>query len=222
MASHPPTQLFLPEVFDASRPDRVGLGHGCLLLRGFASAATPALLAAVRRVAGSASFRRMATPRGKMSVAMTSCGSVGWTSDKAGYRYSAVDPLTGRPWPELPAGFSELAARAAADAGFAAFEPDTCLLNEYEPGARLSLHQDKDERDPAHPVVSVSLGLPATFVFGGASRKDPVRRWTLESGDVVVFGGASRLAYHGVEALPDGEHPLTGRRRINLTFRRAL
>jgi DNA oxidative demethylase len=198
------------------------LGEGCLLLHGFASAAASSLLAAVQDVAASAPFRRMATARGPMSVAMTSCGTVGWTSDEAGYRYRAVDPLTGRPWPEMPALFRDLAAQAAEAAGFPAFEPDTCLLNEYEPGARLSLHQDKDERDAAHPIVSVSLGLAATFVFGGANRKAPVRRWTLESGDVVVFGGPSRLAYHGVEPLPDGGHPLTGRRRINLTFRRAL
>jgi DNA oxidative demethylase len=200
----------------------VGFGEGGVLLRGLASAAASSLIAAVKDVAASAPFRRMATPRGSMSVAMTSCGTVGWTSDKAGYRYSAIDPVTGQPWPEMPAVFRNLAAQAAAAADFAELEPDTCLLNEYLPGARLSLHQDKDERDPAHPVVSVSLGLPATFVFGGASRKESVKRWTLESGDVVVFGGLSRLAYHGVEPLPVGEHPLTGRRRINLTFRRAL
>ena len=157
-----------------------------------------------------------------MSVAMTSCGTVGWTSGKTGYHYSAVDPITGHPWPEMPAVFRSLAAQAAAAAGFAELEPDTCLLNEYLPGARLSLHQDKDERELAYPVVSVSLGLPATFLFGGASRKEPTQRWALESGDVVVFGGPSRLAYHGVEPLTDGDHPLTGRRRINLTFRRAL
>jgi alkylated DNA repair protein (DNA oxidative demethylase) len=198
------------------------LGEGCVLLHGFALAAAPSLLAAVRAVAAAAPFRRMATPRGPMSVAMTSCGCVGWTSDEAGYRYSAMDPLTARPWPDMPAVLRDLAAQAAGGAGFPVFEPDTCLLNEYEPGARLSLHQDKNERDPAHPIVSISLGLPAAFAFGGVSRKAPVRRWMLESGDVVVFGGPARLAYHGVEPLPDGEHPLTGRRRINLTFRRAL
>jgi DNA oxidative demethylase len=212
-------------LLDFLEPPRQGvaeLGDGCLLLYGFASAAAPALFSAVQEVAALSPFRRMATARGSMSVAMTSCGSVGWTSDKTGYRYSRVDPLTGRPWPEMPSVFGEFAAEAAAAAGFPAFEPDTCLMNEYEPGARLSLHQDKDERNLVHPVVSVSLGLAATFLWGGLSRKDAVRRWELESGDVVVFGGSSRLVYHGVEPLPDGEHPLTGRRRINLTFRCAL
>jgi len=157
-----------------------------------------------------------------MSVAMTSCGAAGWVTDRSGYRYDAFDPDTGRRWPPMPAAFLDLASSAATDAGFAAFEPDSCLINRYEPGARLSLHQDRNERDLGAPIVSVSLGLPAVFLFGAARRTDRPRRVPLESGDVAVWGGPSRLAFHGVAPLADGHHPLTGRHRINLTFRRAL
>ena len=157
-----------------------------------------------------------------MSVAMTNCGQAGWISDKSGYRYDSVDPLTGRLWPTMPASFLCVATRAAAKAGFKGFEPDACLMNRYEPGARLTLHQDKNERDFNAPIVSVSLGLPATFLFGGLSRKDRPRRFRLQNGDVAVWGGPARLAYHGVAPLADGDHPLTGRCRINLTFRKAL
>jgi alkylated DNA repair protein (DNA oxidative demethylase) len=157
-----------------------------------------------------------------MSVAMTNCGAAGWISDRTGYSYGAQDPLSGRDWPPMPAVFAELATEAAARAGFAAFAPDACLINQYEPGSRLSLHQDKDELDYAAPIVSVSLGLPAVFLFGGDLRTDRTRRVPLGHGDVVVWGGPARLRYHGVLALKDGEHPLLGRRRINLTFRKAL
>lgn len=153
---------------------------------------------------------------------MTNCGSAGWVTDRAGYRYSADDPETGRPWPAMPAVFRELAAAVAAEAGYPGFRPDACLVNRYQPGAKLSLHQDRDERDYDHPIVSVSLGLPATFQFGGAGRRDPVRRVPLAHGDVVVWGGPSRLFHHGVLTLKDGEHPATGRCRLNLTLRRAL
>ena len=156
-----------------------------------------------------------------MSVAMTNCGSVGWVSDRKGYRYDAVDPDTGRPWPEMPPVFDKLA-RHAASAGGYDFEPDCCLVNRYQPGTKLSLHQDKDERDFTAPIVSVSLGLPAVFLFGGLKRTDKPRRIPLHSGDVVVWGGGLRLVYHGVSALTDGQHPLTGQRRINLTLRKAL
>jgi alkylated DNA repair protein (DNA oxidative demethylase) len=122
----------------------------------------------------------------------------------------------------MPPGFLALADEAATAAGFADFVPDACLINRYEPGTKLSLHQDKDEADYAHPIVSVSLGLPATFQFGGPKRADPVRKFTLDHGDVVVWGGPSRLFHHGVLTLKSGEHPLTGRRRFNLTLRRAL
>jgi alkylated DNA repair protein (DNA oxidative demethylase) len=156
-----------------------------------------------------------------MSVAMSNCGTLGWLSDRRGYRYDRIDPESGRPWPALPDSFAALARRAAAQAGFEGFVPDACLINRYAPGARLSLHQDRDEREPVHPIVSVSLGLPATFLFGGARRSDRALRVPLVHGDVVVWGGPARLHYHGVLPVPDGEHPLTGPWRINLTLRRA-
>ena len=157
-----------------------------------------------------------------MSVAMTNCGAAGWVTDRSGYRYDPIDPVSSRPWPSLPECFLDLATLAAADAGYPAFVPDTCLINRYEPGARLSLHQDKNERDFGNPIVSVSLGLPATFQFGGLKRNDPVRKFALRHGDVVIWGGPSRLCYHGVAELKDGQHEKVGRKRINLTFRGAL
>ena len=165
----------------------------------------------------------MVTPGGfRMSVAMTNCGQAGWVSDAKGYRYDAGDPETGLAWPAMPESFSPTGGGCRAEAGYEGFQADACLINRYEPGARLTLHQDRNERDYTAPIVSVSLGLPAVFLFGGASRKDRPRRMRLESGDVVVWGGATRLAYHGIASLKDGEHPLTGRCRINLTFRKAL
>ena len=157
-----------------------------------------------------------------MSVAMTNCGAAGWVTDRAGYRYAPHDPDTGAPWPAMPESFRRLAAEAASEAGYPGFVPDACLINRYEPGAKLSLHQDRDERDHGHQIVSVSLGLPATFQFGGPRRADPVRKLALRHGDTVVWGGPARLHHHGVLALRDGEHPATGRARINLTLRRAL
>jgi alkylated DNA repair protein (DNA oxidative demethylase) len=199
------------------------LAQGAVLLRGFAGPDAADLVRAVDEIAAAAPFRHMITPGGfRMSVAMTNCGQTGWVTDRTGYRYAPVDPATEQPWPPMPAAFQSLAARAAAAAGFGGFGPDACLINRYEPGARLSLHRDEDERDMAAPVVSVSLGLPAAFLFGGLSRRDRSLRLRLESGDVVVWGGPSRLVYHGVAPLAEAEHPLTGRSRINLTFRRAL
>jgi alkylated DNA repair protein (DNA oxidative demethylase) len=199
------------------------IGERAVVLRSFAGQREEALLAAVEQIAAAAPFRNMITPGGfRMSVAMTNCGQAGWVTDRKGYRYDPVDPQTGRPWPPLPDLFRELAAGAAEAAGFTAFEPDACLMNRYEPGTRLSLHRDENERDLNAPIVSVSLGLPAVFLFGGNSRSDRPRRISLESGDVVVWGGPNRLAYHGVAPLADGDHPLTGRRRINLTLRKAL
>ena len=198
------------------------LAPGAAVLRGFARSADAALLADLAQIADAAPFRHMLTPNGlRMSVAMTNCGALGWVSDRTGYRYEPLDPGTGRPWPTLPASFLHLAADAAAQAGFAGFVPDACLVNRYEPGARLSLHQDRDERDFGAPIVSVSLGLPAVFLFGGATRSDKALRVPLVHGDVVVWGGPARLRYHGVLALKDGRHPLLGPRRINLTFRKA-
>lgn len=199
------------------------LGKDAMLLRGYAAAQAAALLVAIQSIASEAPFRRMITPGGfEMSVAMTNCGTAGWVTDRKGYRYTRLDPDSGKPWPRLPQEFLDLAEAAATAAGFRGFLPDACLINRYEAGARLSLHQDRDEADYGHPIVSVSLGLPATFQFGGPTRSDPVKKVTLRHGDVVVWGGASRLFHHGVLALKDGEHPLTGRRRFNLTMRKAL
>jgi DNA oxidative demethylase len=199
------------------------LADGAVLLRGFATLEATELMEALGGVLLAAPFRHMVTPGGfRMSVAMTNCGRAGWITDRRGYRYEALDPTTGRPWPPLPAPFVQLATRAAAQGGFASFEPDACLINRYEPGARLSLHQDKNERNLAAPIVSVSLGLPATFLFGGLRRTDRPRRIRLQSGDIAVWGGPARLAFHGVEALSEGDDQLTGRCRINLTFRQAL
>jgi len=199
------------------------LADGAVLLRGFATPEATAVMETLQDILLAAPFRHMVTPGGfRMSVAMTNCGRAGWITDRRGYRYDPVDPTTGRPWPPLPGLFRQLATRAAAEAGFAGFEPDACLVNRYEPGARLSLHQDKNERDLAAPIVSVSLGLPATFLFGGLRRTDRPHRIRLESGDIAVWGGPARLAFHGVESLADGEDRLTGRCRINLTFRQAL
>ncbi len=205
------------------RPAVEQLAEGAVLLRGFAAIDAKHLVAAVDRIAAAAPFRHMVTPGGfTMSVAMTNCGRAGWITDRRGYRYDGADPDTGKPWPKMPALFADLAARAAAAAGFDGFSPDSCLINRYVPGARLTLHQDRNERDFAAPIVSVSLGLPATFLFGGLKRTDRPKRLRLESGDVAVWGGAARLAFHGVDVLADGAHALTGRARLNLTFRRAL
>jgi alkylated DNA repair protein (DNA oxidative demethylase) len=199
------------------------LAPGATLLRGLAAPQTVELVAAIQDVTERAPFRIMATRGGyHMSVAMTNCGAAGWVSDESGYRYDALDPATGRHWPPMPAAFAQVAAEAARRAGFDPFTPDACLLNRYQPGARLSLHQDKNERDMQAPIVSVSLGLPAVFLFGGARRAERPRRVPLAHGDVVVWGGPARLSYHGVLALKDGEHDALGRCRVNLTFRRAL
>ena len=193
-----------------------------MLLRGFARPYEADMLAALRGIVAQAPFRRMFTPGGhQMSVAMTNCGNVGWVTDRSGYRYDGIDPESGAPWPAMPAPFRELALRAAEEGGFAGFAPDACLINRYQPGAKMSLHQDKDEQDFAAPIVSVSLGLSAIFMFGGIKRSDKPKRYRLEHGDVVVWGGPSRLYFHGVAPLADGEHAVLGRQRINLTFRRA-
>jgi DNA oxidative demethylase len=199
------------------------LATGAVILRGAAFSRVPPLLSAVERVNEQSPFRLMTTPGGyQMSVAMTNCGAAGWVTDRRGYRYDPMDPLTGQPWPAMPSVFMELADEAAAAAGFGDFAPDACLINRYEPGARLSLHQDRNERDFNAPIVSVSLGLPAVFLFGGAQRSDRPQRVPLRHGDVVVWGGAARLNFHGVMPLKEGDHPLLGRRRVNLTLRKAL
>jgi alkylated DNA repair protein (DNA oxidative demethylase) len=210
------------DLFASGGDGRYELGPGAMLLRGFAAAVSAELAAGIEAIAAAAPLRHMVTPGGfRMSVAMTNCGALGWVADETGYRYSRVDPESGRPWPPFPAAFSRLAAAAAAAAGFAAFAPDACLVNRYAPGARLSLHQDKDERDLSEPIVSVSLGVPAVFLFGGLRRKDRPQRIELSHGDVVVWGGPARLRYHGVAALKTAQHPFAGPARLNLTLRRA-
>jgi alkylated DNA repair protein (DNA oxidative demethylase) len=204
------------------RPSREAIAEGAALLRGFAKPVEADLIAALREIVAQAPFRRMITPGGhQMSVAMTNCGSAGWVTDRGGYRYDGVDPDSGKPWPAMPPVFCDVAGQAAADAGFDGFSPDACLINRYEPGARMSLHQDKDEQDFGAPIVSVSLGLPAVFLFGALKRADKPRRFRLEHGDIAVWGGPARLFFHGVAPLADGEHALMGRQRINLTFRKA-
>ena len=216
---------FKVDLFDSvseQQAPRQQLADGAVLLRGLAARRQSELVAALCDVVAAAPFRHMTTPGGhQMSVAMTNCGSVGWVTDRTGYRYDRNDPETARPWPAMPLSFRELAGQAAAGAGFSGFSPDACLINRYRPGARMSLHQDRDEHDFNAPIVSVSLGLPAIFLFGGLKRSDKPRRLRLEHGDVVVWGGPARLAFHGVAPLADGEHALMGRQRINLTFRRA-
>jgi len=201
-------------------PDEV-LQEGAVLLRGFAQQGVASLLEGIAGMAAVSPWRHMITPGGyRMSVAMTGAGPLGWTSSARGYRYAPIDPETGQPWPAMPSSFVDLARRAALRAGFAGFDPDACLVNRYEPGARMSLHQDRDEEDRDAPIVSISLGLPATFLWGGGKRSDRPRKVHLQHGDVVVWGGPARFVFHGVSPLKDGEHPLTGAQRLNITFRR--
>jgi DNA oxidative demethylase len=215
------------DLFDAADtvddPPYEAIAQGAVLLRGYARPFVIDILASLEVVVAQAPFRHMTTPWGAvMSVAMTNCGDAGWITDRTGYRYDRIDPENALPWPAMPDCFRVLAADAANEAGYPDFVPDACLINRYEPGTRLTLHQDKNERDYAHPIVSVSLGLPATFQFGGLKRSDAVHKFTVRHGDVAVWGGPSRLYYHGVAELKESEHPTFGRVRINLTFRRAL
>lgn len=206
----------------AGSAEVLALEPGAVVLRAWAVAEAPALLEAMQRITQAAPLRHMATARGwRMSVAMSNCGQAGWLSDQSGYRYGVTDPLTGSPWPAMPEVFTRLAERAALAAGFAGFAPDACLINRYAPGARLALHQDRNEQDFEAPIVSVSLGVPALFLWGGATRAGRPRRVQLHHGDTVVWGGPARLNFHGIDVLRDGHHPLTGSLRFNLTFRRA-
>jgi len=207
--------------FQDAQPAREELAEGAVLLRGCVGDDEQALLSDLRLIIKAAPFRHLITPGGHtMSVAMTNCGRVGWVSGAGGYRYDPVDPDSGHNWPAMPPSLRGLAARAASAGGYENFTPDACLINRYKPGAKLSLHQDRDELDLGAPIVSVSLGLPATFLFGGLTRNAAQKRYRLTHGDVVVWGGPSRLAYHGVAPLPEGEHPVMGVQRINLTFRK--
>lgn len=210
------------DLFDQSGVDRAGQ-LGLTYLPGFALPLERQLLADIREIVTAAPFRHMLTPGGqRMSVAMSNCGEVGWVTDRKGYRYDRLDPDSGRPWPPMPHSIAQLAERAAAQAGLGPFRPDVCLINRYEPGARMSLHQDRDERDYSWPIVSVSLGLQATFLFGGSKRAERAHRLPLVHGDVLVWGGAKRLSFHGVAPVADGCHPTVGRMRLNLTMRKAL
>ncbi len=205
-----------------AEPPREELAPGAVLLRRAALPVAAELLRCIDEVVLQAPFRHMHTPGGhRMSVAMTNCGACGWITDASGYRYSEVDPETGEPWPALPAAFLTVATSAASNAGFAGFQPDACLVNCYVPGARMTLHQDRNEADFEQPIVSISLGLLADFQFGGLLRSDPVRRVRLGHGDVVVWGGPARLRFHGVLPLKDGKHAATGCVRYNLTLRTA-
>jgi alkylated DNA repair protein (DNA oxidative demethylase) len=210
------------DLFADFSPDREAIGERAWVLRGFALSDAPALLAGVDEVERAAPFRNMVTPGGfKMSVALTNCGPLGWTTDRRGYRYTSIDPESGRPWPRMPQTFAALARVAAGAVGFEEFVPDACLMNRYLPGSKMSLHQDKDERDFTAPIVSVSLGMSAVFLFGGHERAQRPTRIPLHHGDVVVWGGEDRLRYHGVLRLEGETHPLLGAQRINLTFRKA-
>lgn len=211
------------ELFDApALSPRQRLGPATMVLRGFALPHVQAVMPAIGAITALSPFRHMVTPGGfTMSVALTNCGALGWTTDRHGYRYTAVDPDTGRPWPAMPEVLALLATQAAAAAGFPNFQPDACLVNRYTPGARLSLHQDRNERDYGAPIVSVSLGMQAMFLFGGHARTDPTARVPLHHGDVAVWGGVDRLRYHGVMPLKDAPHALLGSQRINFTFRKA-
>lgn len=203
-------------------PRHEKIGEQSYVLRGFALPWLERLLPALETVLASAPLRQMITPGGfTMSAAMSSCGTWGWTTDRSGYRYTREDPQTGRSWPPMPEAFMELAQAAAQQAGFSDFLPDACLINRYVPGAKMSLHQDKDETSYAAPIVSVSLGLPAMFLFGGFERSDKSQRVPLLHGDIVVWGGVDRLRYHGVLPIKEGHHPRMGEQRINFTFRTA-
>jgi alkylated DNA repair protein (DNA oxidative demethylase) len=215
----------MPTLFEDTSeylPLNENLGPGTAILRGFARTVDRSIMATLFAVAAQSPFRHMVTPGGfRMSVAMTNCGAFGWVTDRKGYRYTSTDPETGDPWPEMPKAFLDLAQKAAAKAGYLDFTPDVCLTNRYKPGARLTLHQDKNENDFDQPIVSVSLGLSAIFLFGGLERSDKTVRVRVCHGDVLVWGGPARLRYHGVNPLKDGTHPLAGPYRFNLTFRKA-
>ena len=212
------------DLFAPPTPEPIAVGPDAWLLKGFAHAQADDLIAQIGQIEQQTAFRHQVTPGGHaMSSAQCSCGTYGWITDKRGYRYTTEDPLTDKPWPAMPASFRELAARAAAEVGFDGFDPQSCLINRYQTGAGMGLHQDKDEQDLAAPIVSVTLGAPITFLFGGLLRAEKPSRWLLEHGDVVVWGGVSRLYFHGVAPLGKrASHAATGAVRYNLTFRRVV
>jgi DNA oxidative demethylase len=208
--------------YPTEQPDREIIIPGAILLRHFVQVFADGLLNDLDSILAQAPCRQMITPGGRqMSAAITNCGDFGWVSDSKGYRYTHVNPATQAPWPVMPEAFRQIAELAAESAGYASFAPDVCLINRYLPGAKMGLHQDKDERDFSQPIVSVSLGIPAVFVFGGLKRNDPCQRIYLGHNDVVVWGGAARLCYHAIQAIKDNTHPVMGKQRINLTFRKS-
>lgn len=210
------------DLFAQDAPAQIQIGQQAFVIKGLSLPVAEQLLAEIKRMTQLAPFRQMPTPNGyQTSVAFTNCGTLGWTSNAQGYQYVATDPLTAQPWPAMPSVFLELAQQAAALAGFADYQPDSCLMNRYLVGTKLSLHQDKNEQDFSQPIVSVSLGLPARFLWGGHQRSDPTLKFLLEHGDVMVWGGVDRLRYHGVGQIRAGFHPSTGEQRINFTFRKA-
>lgn len=210
----------IEDLFSDNEP--IPIAESAWLLRGYVRESAEQVVEAMRSVIRQAPLRSMQVPGGhRMSVLTTSCGDWGWVSDLEGYRYAAQDPSTGKEWPRMPDLLKRLAVDGAVRAGFEGFDPDACLINCYRPGAKMGLHQDRNERDRTEPILSISLGLSATFMFGGLKRGDPVRRFPLEHGDMLAWGGASRMVYHGVMPVKAGEHPMLGGWRVNLTFRRA-
>ena len=220
MTSTPITHSLFDEEPDASRTEV--LFPGAVLLHRYALKLERTFLDELDTLTKISPFRQMLTPGGrKFGVHNTSCGEVGWISDARGYRYVSIDPVSEQPWPTMPREFQQLATDAAEEGGFKHFIPDSCLVNRYAPDIKMSLHQDKDEADFSQPIVSVSLGMSATFVFGGLQRSDKLRRIDLHHGDVLVWGGPARLLFHGIQSIKDQPHPIMGAQRINLTFRRA-
>lgn len=218
-----PLTIDLFDDFAEINPRRINLAKDAVILRGYAKDLATDLVESINSIVTHAPLRQMKTPNGHiMSVQTTSCGALGWVSDAHGYRYERIDPNTGLSWPPMPQSFLKVAKNAAKEVGFKEFIPDSCLINFYEAGAKLSLHQDKNERDFSAPIVSISLGLPAIFLFGGNLRSQRPQRYRLDHGDVAVWGGASRMAFHGIEPLINGNHSLTGNQRINLTFRKVF
>jgi alkylated DNA repair protein (DNA oxidative demethylase) len=218
-----PLTIDLFNEFPDINPQRIQLAENAVILRGYATDIAKDLIQSINLIIKQAPLRQMKTPNGfEMSVRTTSCGTLGWVSDSRGYRYEEKDPLTSKKWPIMPNLFLELAKNAAEDAGYNNFVPDSCLINNYEALAKMGLHQDKDENDFSAPIVSISLGLTATFLFGNHIRSTRPQQHRLEHGDVVVWGKSSRLAFHGIKPIIDGDHPLTGKQRINLTFRKVV
>lgn len=222
--AHPPAHAWQMDLLPPDTPPlREELEAGAVLLRQFATPQAATLLQTLHRLTRQAPFRHMRTPGGgTMSAAMASCGALGWVSSTQGYTYTPVDPASQQPWPAMPASFVSLAQDAAKAAGYAGFTPNACLLNRYQNDSHMGLHQDRDEGDTTHPIVSLSLGRTGLFMWGGQNRRDKIRTIALEHGDVLVWGGPARLHYHGIKGLGPNPHPLTEQTRYNITFRHVV